>query len=84
MQRYKSKDMTPNQKAREIYDKMEVDVNDCNSDHSAYSHKQAKECSLVLVSEIIEELKEFDAEDGYSVSRIDFWNDVKLELETLY
>jgi len=74
--------ITPNQKAKDIYDKMEVDVNDYNSNYPSYSHKQAKECSLVLVAEIIEELKEFDTMDGYSVARINFWNDVKAELET--
>jgi hypothetical protein len=36
-----------------------------------------------LVAEIIEELKEFDTMDGYSVARINFWNDVKSELEAL-
>jgi len=74
--------ITPNQKAKDIYDKMEVDVNDYNSRYPSYSHKQAKECSLVLVSEIIEELKEFDTMDGYSVARMNFWNEVKAELET--
>ena len=74
--------ITPNQKAKDIYDKMEVDVNDYNSNYPSYSHKQAKECSLILVAEIIEELKEFDTMDGYSVARINFWNDVKTELET--
>jgi len=74
--------ITPNQKAKDIYDKMEVDVNDYDSSYPSYSHKQAKECSLVLVAEIIEELKEFDTMDGYSVARINFWNDVKAELET--
>jgi len=72
--------ITPNQKAKDIYDKMEVDVNDYNSNYPSYSHKQAKECSLVFVAEIIEELKEFDTMDGYSVARINFWNDVKAEL----
>ena len=75
--------ITPNQKAKDIYDKMEVDVNDYNSNYPSYSHKQAKECSLVFVAEIIEELKEFDTMDGYSVARINFWNDVKAELEAL-
>ena len=74
--------ITPNQKAKDIYDKMEVDVNDYNSNYPSYSHKQAKECSLFLVAEIIAELKEFDTMDGYSIARIDFWNDVKAELET--
>ena len=75
--------ITPNQKAKYIYDKMEVDVNDYNSNYPAYSHRQAKECSLILVAEIIEELKEFDTMDGYSVARINFWNEVKAELEAL-
>lgn len=74
--------ITPNQKAKDIYDKMEVDVNNYNSNYPSYSYKQAKECSLVLVAEIIEELQEFDTMDGYSVARINFWNDVKAELET--
>lgn len=75
--------ITPNQKAKDIYDKMEVDVNDYNSNYPSYSHRQAKECSLILVAEIIEELKEFDTMNGYSVARINFWNEVKAELETL-
>jgi len=75
--------ITPNQKAKDIYDKMEVDVNDYNSNYPSYSHKQAKECSLVFVAEIIEELKEFDTMDGYSVARINFWNEVKTEITNL-
>jgi hypothetical protein len=75
--------MTPKEKACDIYDKMEVDVNDYNSNYPSYSHKQAKECSLVFVAEIIEELKEFDTMDGYSVARINFWNEVKTEITNL-
>jgi len=75
--------ITPKQKAKDIFDKMEVDVNNYNSNYPTYSNKQAKECSLILVIEIIEELKEFDTMDGYSAARIDFWTEVKAELETL-
>jgi hypothetical protein len=75
--------ITPIQKAKDIYNKMEVDVNDYNSNYPSYSHKQAKECSLILVCEIIEELKEFDTMDGYSISRMIFWNEVKSELNNM-
>lgn len=63
-------------KAREIVIKMQFQKKPLN-------FEQAKECSLVLIAEIIEELKEFDTMDGYSVARINFWNDVKQEIVNL-
>ena len=42
----------------------------------------AKECALIAVNEIREELKEFDTMDGYSIDRMDFWDKVKSELES--
>ena len=68
--------MTPKEKAKSIYEKMEVDVMGYDTNFPRYSFAQAKACSLVMVIEIIEELKEFGL-----VARIDFWNEVKSELE---
>ncbi len=73
--------ITPKQKAIDIYNKMEVDVNDYDSNYPNYSGRQAKECSLILVDEILNELSEFDTMDGYSNARIGFWNEVRTELK---
>lgn len=72
--------MTAKEKASELYDKMEVDVNNYNSIHPTYSEKQAKECCVVAIDEIISELNQYDRTDGYTVYRIDFWTDVKAEI----
>jgi len=73
--------MTPKEKAYKLYDKMEVDINDYDSKYPSYSHKQAKECCIIAIDEIISELSQFDIMDGYAVSRLDYWNAVKIEVQ---
>lgn len=68
--------MTPKEKAKDIYNKMEVDVNDYESSYPTYSHRQAIECSLILVDEIING----NFGDGYDHQ---FWECVKEELLAL-
>ena len=72
--------MTPKEKAREIYERMEVDVNDYSSNYPTYSPMQAKECALVCVDEI---MKAIDWNDIEPENKDDFWDDVKTELEKL-
>lgn len=45
--------MTPKEKALELYDLMEVDVNDYISRHPTYSDRQARECAINAVNQII-------------------------------
>jgi len=71
--------MTPKEKALEIYNKMYVDINYVLQK----SHKQAKECSIILVNEVIKELNEYDTMDGYTLKRIDFYNQVITHLEEI-
>jgi hypothetical protein len=70
--------MTPKEKAKELYYKYEfVYIQNYTSKH------EVKECCLLACDEIIEELKEFDNMDGYSQSRVDYFEDVKNEIKRL-
>ncbi len=73
--------MTPQEKAKQLFNKFSGA--DRKDSLSFIGNAVAKECALIAVNELIEELKGFNSDDGYSGSRIDFWNDVKSELSKL-
>jgi len=69
--------MTAKEKARDIFDKMEVDVNDYESKYPTYSNRQAKECSLICVDEIMKAIGWHDMDES---NKDTFWDDVRDEL----
>jgi hypothetical protein len=77
--------INPKEKAKELIDKysnIEIQIGGQYDGYMSMDKAEAKECALFVVKEIIEELKEFDTMDGYSVARMDFWDKVKSELES--
>ena len=44
---------------------------------------ELKVCALIAVDEIIKENDMFDRTDGYVQQRIDYWNEVKQEIDNL-
>ena len=43
----------------------------------------SKKIAKDFIKEILAELKEFDSMDGYSTSRINYWQEVDMELDNL-
>jgi len=43
----------------------------------------AKQCALICVNEINDELDNFSNDDGYQFSRVEFYTEVKQEIEKL-
>ena len=76
---------TAKEKAKELIDKysnIEIQIGGKYDGYISMDLCDAKECALIAVNEIREELKEFDTMDGYSIDRMDFWDKVKSELES--
>ena len=67
--------MTPKEKAKELVDKM------MNEQFNTEEISQAKQCALICVNEILHELEE--EEDGYRMDRVEYWEQVKQEIEKL-
>jgi len=65
--------MTPKEKATELYNKM--------YDFSIFD-ESAKQCALIAVEEILDEIQTFELAWEYQ-SKIEFWNNVKKEIEEL-
>ncbi len=66
--------MTPKEKAKELVDKMLPPQRFHGAIH----------CALKAVSEIIDEIKGFgNVNDPYSTSRIEYWREVKEEINKL-
>jgi hypothetical protein len=81
--------MTPKEKAQELVDKFyqttpnEAWVNEplgISEEYKAW--KQAKQCALIAVDEIIKALPPFSYGLEF-VAKIDFWTNVKQEIENL-
>jgi hypothetical protein len=70
--------MTPKEKALELYYKYYQKCAD-----SSYPENMAKECALIAVDEVICEIVYFDNTDGYAQSRMDYWEEVKSEIDKL-
>ena len=70
--------MTPKLKAKELVEKFEKII--ISASANSWTN-ESKQCAIILVQEIIQLCKdEFD----YSIySPIDYWNEVKLEIEKL-
>lgn len=66
---------SPKEKAVELYHKFAKQWH--------ISTYEVKKNALIHVNEIIYELKEFHNQDGYANSRIEYYQEVKQELEKL-
>jgi hypothetical protein len=76
--------MTPLEKALELVQKY------FKGNHQPYGFKDAKQCALIAVDEILNTLKIFPEKDttsksvvNFSISRIVYWVQVKKEIEKL-
>ena len=82
--------MTPNEKAREIVDKF-YEVDTISADFMSSSSIDAKQCALICVNEILDDLTQsFEvAKDlhphaqGLVAGSLKFWKEVKQEIEEL-
>ena len=79
--------MTPKEKAKELFDKMFLVIENKGMYDDLY---RAKQCALIAVDEILNTLKIFPEKDttsksvvNYSVSRIVYSVQVKQEIEKL-
>lgn len=70
--------MTPEVQAKELYNKFWL-IEDENG-HLVISRFCAKKCALITVEEIILELDK--GSENYSIY-LDYWNEVKIEIEKL-
>ena len=69
--------MTPKEKAIELFDKF----NKPDTTHYPYVHN-AQQCALIAVDEILQALPPFEYGLEF-VAKIDFWTEVKQEIEKL-
>jgi len=71
--------MTPEQKAEELIERFEVQLN-----FEGYVREDAKQCALICVDEIIEELKLFNYKlTPLLAERIRYYKGVRKELNNL-
>ena len=67
--------MTPKEKAKELYNRFEIIFINANADSWG---KEAKECALIAVDEIIKEHTEIENADA-----IGYWVNVRTEINKL-
>ena len=66
--------MTPKEKALELIEKFRIS--------KAINESYAKQCALIAVDEILDEIQPFELAWEYG-AKIQFWNNVKQEIENL-
>ena len=72
-------DMTPKEKAHELVLKyLRID----NNTKEWFNIHIAKQCALIAVDDIIEEVREF-CDDNFINDRLHYWEAVKQELESI-
>ena len=71
--------MTPKEKAKELVDRFKK--LDTTFDGVDVLCHEAKQCALICVNKILHELEE--EEDGYRMDRVEYWEQVKQEIEKL-
>lgn len=74
--------MTPKEKAKELFDKFIVKVLDRDGT-SAMNGFEAKQCALIAVNMVIDCCKQYDELNETYVTQIDYWMEVKREIEKL-
>ena len=77
--------MTPKEKAKELYNKY---ADEFNFDDTYRSYReQSKQCVLIAVDETIrtlnEDIRDLDVRGNILLDLIDYWREVKQEIEKL-
>lgn len=72
--------MTPKQKATELFEKMLS--TDKVDNYSFVSYNVAKKCALICVDEILDD-DVYDLSEKLFENRIEYWQEVKQEIENL-
>ena len=84
--------MTPKEKAKELVDKFyqlfpldrHVTVTEGDLSWEYNSWQQSKQCALIAVDEVLEELDHLPFDDQYfGTSKMKYWQEVKQEIEKL-
>ena len=70
--------MTPKEKAKELVDKFRKEFNWVESDYGIDLYIDTRQCALIAVDELIEEMGEWAI-----IPRIDYWSEVRQEIENL-
>lgn len=73
--------MTPKEKAWEMFRKFK-NIPDKWKNEKVFQNYYAKECAITAVDEIIKEIDNFNRHGGFQY-RIDYFNEVKQEIEKL-
>ena len=73
--------MKANEKAKELVGYYFNEVSDANPLENILV--AAKQCALICVAEMIKELNGFGNDDGYQLSRLDYWIEVKQEVKSI-
>ena len=72
--------MTPKEKANELFHKFKREINWIEIDYNVDLYRDAKQCALIAVEELIRETKLHD-KTIFEHGRTAFWNEVKKEIE---
>ena len=72
--------MTPKEKAKELFDKMFLIIENKGMYDDLY---RAKQCALIAVDEIIDSEPQYEWSNDYWKNPNDFWQEVKQEIENL-
>jgi hypothetical protein len=73
--------LTPKEKAKELVDKFEK-VEVVSADHMACASIDAKQCALIHIDIMIDSI-EVGFEDSKSLAKINYYQEVKTEIEKL-
>lgn len=71
--------MTPKEKAKDLVD----EYFSWYGNEEYFSHEFAKECALIAVNEIIENLVDLSNGEFTFISNVQYWQEVKQEIELL-
>jgi len=76
--------MTPKEKAKKLLGKYFYYFPEFYNDREyGYNEDKAKECALIAVDEVIDCCKQYDELNETYVTQIDYWTEVKREIEKL-
>jgi hypothetical protein len=77
--------MTPKEKAVELLEKInngkitKEQWDNC----SEYARNDLKRKAIIVIDEVVSVVSEFDNTDGYAQSRLDYYHQIKTEIEKL-
>jgi len=83
IQQVNRKSMTPQEKAKELFDKYADEFN-FDDTYRGY-REQSKQCALITVNEIMKECYNWAGGENieYDIKRFQYWQQVKEEIEKL-